>query len=83
MGTHRVRGSTIAKKPRLIDTRTLPIAIPIEILKDRELSALEAIVRYLKDEHNLTYSQIATMLQRDDRTVWTTYQRSLKKVVRE
>ena len=72
----------INRKTHVIDIRALPIAIPIEVLKDRELSALEAIVRYLKEEHSLTYSQIAVMLQRDDRTVWTTYQRAIKTVVR-
>jgi hypothetical protein len=67
------------KQPKVLDTRTLPIAIPIDVLNDRNFSALEAIVRYLKEAHNLTYSQIAVMLQRDDRTIWTTYQRAAKK----
>lgn len=67
------------KVPRTV---TLPVAIPVEILQDRELSAMEAIVCYLKEQQGLTYSQIASMLNRDDRTVWTTYQRASKKVMR-
>lgn len=59
--------------------RDLPIAIPIDILQDRDLSALEAIVVYLKEQHGLTYSQIASMLKRDDRTIWTTYKRAAVK----
>lgn len=57
-------------------------SIPIDILRDRDVSALEAIVRYLKEEQKLTYSQIAQLLNRDDRTVWTTYKRAAKKFTR-
>ena len=59
---------------------SLALSIPIEILQDRDLSALEAIVRYLKEQEGCTYSQIAQLLRRDDRTVWTTYKRAIKKV---
>jgi hypothetical protein len=58
------------------------IAIPIEILQNRDFSAMEAVVCYLKEEHGLTYSEIASVLNRDDRTVWTTYHRAQKKVTR-
>jgi predicted DNA-binding protein (UPF0251 family) len=68
-------------KPRIV-FENLPISIPVDVLQDRDLSALEAIVVYLKDHHKLTYSQIAQLLNRDDRTVWTTYKRASKKVVR-
>lgn len=60
----------------------LGIRIPVEILQDRDVSALEAIVRYLKEQEGWTYSQIARTLNRDDRTIWTTYNRTLKKVTR-
>ncbi|MDO8628496.1 MAG: hypothetical protein Q7R56_01970 [Nanoarchaeota archaeon] len=41
-------------------------------------SALEAIVVYLK-EQQLTYHEIAVILARDDRTIWTVYRRAKKK----
>ena len=53
--------------------------IPISIFSDKKIPALEAIVLYLKDEFSLTYHQIALLLARDDRTVWTVYQRAKKK----
>jgi len=56
------------------------INIPSFIFKDRELAALEAIVVYLKDSQGMNYAQIAKMLNRDDRTIWTTYQRAKKKL---
>ncbi|QQG38600.1 MAG: hypothetical protein HYS32_03260 [Candidatus Woesearchaeota archaeon] len=56
-----------------------PILIPISIFKNDELSSLELIVRYLKDELNLNYHKIAQLLNRDDRTIWHTYKNSLRK----
>ena len=53
--------------------------IPVSILTDRKLSVLEAIVSYLKDNFNLRYSEIATLLNRDERNVWAVYSRYKKK----
>ncbi|MDD9952762.1 MAG: sigma-70 region 4 domain-containing protein [Candidatus Woesearchaeota archaeon] len=55
------------------------VNIPSFIFRDRSLAALEAIVVYLKDSQGLTYAQIARLLNRDDRTIWTTYTRAKKK----
>lgn len=54
-------------------------SVPIAILSDRKLSALEHIIAYLKEYHELSYKEIATLLNRDQRTIWTTYQRTKKK----
>ena len=53
--------------------------IPSSIFLDREVSVLEAIVEYLKDERGLSYHEMAVLLNRDDRTVWTCYNRAKKK----
>ena len=58
------------------------LAIPTSIFKNRELSALEAITVHLRDKKGLTYAQIARLLNRDDRTIWTAYQRAKKKMNR-
>ena len=55
------------------------IPIPSSIFTDRSVSVLEAMVRYLKEKKNLTYHEIAVLLNRDDRTIWTVYQRAKKK----
>ena len=55
------------------------LTIPTTIFKDRTYSVLEAIVLYLKEGKNLTYHEIAVLLNRDDRTVWTVYSRVKKK----
>lgn len=53
--------------------------IPSQIFQNRSLSVLESLVKYLKEEKNLTYSEIARLLNRDDRTIWTVYARVKKK----
>ena len=56
------------------------LAIPSSIFKNRKLSVLEAITVYLRDKKSMTYAEIARLLNRNDRTVWTSYQRAKKKV---
>ena len=53
--------------------------IPVSILQDRSLSVLENIVSYFKDTFGLTYHKIGVLLNRNDRTIWTVYQRARKK----
>ena len=56
-----------------------PYSIPVSILQDRNISVLENVVSYLKDTFGLTYHKIAVLLNRNDRTIWTVYQRARKK----
>ena len=54
--------------------------LPIFIFKNNSLSALEAIVKYLKEEYNLSYAEISRLLNRSSKTIWITYQRTKKKM---
>lgn len=54
-------------------------SIPISLFASREFSVLETIVVYLKEDYNLNFSKIAQLLNRDDRTIWTVYDRARKK----
>ncbi len=58
------------------------ITIPAAAMQDRSVSILESIVRYLKDDLGFSYAEIARLLNRDDRTVWTCYARAKKKNAR-
>jgi hypothetical protein len=62
------------KKEKFIFSET-KYWIPISLLKDRRLSILELVVEFLKKSYSLNFHQIAVLIQRDDRTVWTVYQR--------
>jgi len=64
---------------RFVVEEISPYSIPVSILQDRNISVLENIAVYLKDTFGLTYHNIAVLLNRDDRTIWTVYQRAKKK----
>ena len=70
------RNTTDGKKK--IDTDSV-ISIPSSIFKDRALSVLEVLTEFLKEQEGLTYHEIAVLLGRDDRTIWTCFSRAKKK----
>ena len=55
------------------------IQIPVSIFQNRSLSILESLTEYLKEELNLRYCKIAALLNKDQRTIWTFYNRAKKK----
>ena len=55
------------------------VLLPISILKNLKFTLLENIVSYLKEHQNLSYHEIAVILHRDDRTIWTVYNRAKKR----
>lgn len=55
------------------------ILLPSAIFCDRNLSFLESIVVYLREQHKLGWSEIARLLNRSKKTIWTVYQRSVTK----
>ena len=54
--------------------------LPLFVFDNYELSGLEAIVKYIKEEISLSYREIAAMLNRDERTIWGAYLSSKKKM---
>jgi hypothetical protein len=59
-----------------VDSRYL---IPIDFLTDRRYTVFELVVRYLIDHYRLRYCEAAVILKRDDRTIWTIYNRKKNK----
>jgi len=55
------------------------ILLPSAIFCDRNLSFLESIVVYLREQHKLGWSEIGKLLNRNRQNVWTVYQRSVTK----
>lgn len=74
---HTYRNSN-KKNPSKLEILPSKYFIPISIFQNK-LGALENIVLYLKDELNLSYHTIAVLLERDDRTIWTMYNRTKNK----
>lgn len=55
-------------------------SVPLEILKNRKLGMLESVCVYLKEKKDMSYSEIAQILNRDDRTIWASYNKAKKKL---
>ena len=53
--------------------------IPISRFQNRLFSTLEVIVKHLKESYDLSLHKIAVLLKRNDSTIWTVYNRALKK----
>jgi len=54
-------------------------SVPLSIFNNKKLGILELVVKYLKENKDLKFSEIAKLLQRNQRTIWTTYSKSKKK----
>ena len=54
------------------------IEIPVSVFC-KELTAFEAIVKFLKEQKFLSYHDIAVLLTRDERNIWHTYNNAIKK----
>jgi len=57
-------------------------SLPVSVLTQKKLSVLESIVYYIRKNYSLSYHDIALLIRRDDRTVWTVYNRALEKLKR-
>jgi len=53
--------------------------IPLSIFDNNELSIFEAVVKYLHEDEGKKFSTIALQLQRNDRTIWSTYHNAKRK----
>jgi len=71
--------NSIKKRKRIFAITNTKYYIPILIFSNRKFAVLELISEYLHDHYSLTYSQIAVLMQRDPRTIWTSYNRIKKK----
>ncbi len=56
------------------------ISITPESLTHGDLSILEGISWYLKEHYGLQFHKIAQILRRDDRTIWTAWNRASQKL---
>lgn len=54
------------------------LELPVSIFTSH-LSCLQAIVKHLHEDKQLSFSKIAEILNRSPKTIWTTYQKAAKK----
>ena len=55
------------------------VYIPAAIFAGK-LSPAEALAKYLKENHGLSYSEISELIGRDERAIWANYKRAVKKM---
>ena len=53
--------------------------IPLSVFSSK-LGPLQALVKYLKEELNLRYNKIASLLNRDNKVIWVSYKEAKKKL---
>jgi hypothetical protein len=71
--------NAISKRKAKLIVRKSEIMVPVSIFKNRKLSVLESLVNYLKENFKLRFSEIAALLNKDQRNIWTVYNRAKKK----
>ncbi|MEK6800351.1 MAG: LamG-like jellyroll fold domain-containing protein, partial [Nanoarchaeota archaeon] len=69
------KNNLVNQNLKSIDFEKIPTGI---FMKD--IGALEVVVKYLKENKGKSYHEIAKMLKRDDRTIWTSYHKAVKKI---
>ncbi len=67
------------KMPGIFSSSHSKYFIPVSEIASRSFSVLESIVVFLKKSHSLSNKEIAGLLNRDSRTIWTIYSRAMKK----
>ncbi|MCX6751026.1 MAG: hypothetical protein NTZ83_06210, partial [Candidatus Pacearchaeota archaeon] len=68
----------IEKQKEQIKVKETEIFLPISILNNRESTILESAINYLR-KRGMKYSEIAKLLDRDPRNIWTIYSKTIKK----
>lgn len=72
----RAYRNTSLKFKESFEVSTLYYPIPVDIFSRSDKSLLETLVVFLKDHYDLSYSEVSSLLMRDERTIWTVYQRA-------
>lgn len=69
------------KQKEMIEIEKTLVFLPVSILRNRTLTILESMIVYLK-EQGMRYSEIAGLLDRDQRNIWAIYSKAVKKIKR-
>jgi len=67
------------KFPEKLDLSNYSLVIPINLFRNRDNSVLEIIVAHLHDNYKVSFKEIARLLCRNYKTVWTVYSKARKK----
>ncbi len=58
------------------------LLVPVSIFSTK-LAPAEALIKYLKETQNINYHEISVLINRNERSIWASYQRAIKKMPSE
>jgi hypothetical protein len=64
----------------LVETSKFELKIPLQIFQNRNLGIFETIVKFMHENHSLSFIEISKLVNRDNRTIWCSYHNANKKV---
>ena len=76
---YQAYNSANEKVSKRFEAKETKYYVPVSALSDRRLGVLESVVKFLKENYELSYSEIGRLLGRDPRTIWTAYSRGKNK----
>ena len=53
--------------------------LDFSIFRNRKLTIFESLIKFLKEEKRFTYHRIGLVLGRNERNIWTVYNRTKRK----
>lgn len=68
------------KHPKVLSFSNSNINVPLSIFSNKKFTIFESLVRYLRDSKNMTNRDIAHILKKSNKTIWTVYNRSKLKL---
>jgi hypothetical protein len=75
----RAYKTSVSKTPDSFHVSDLHYPIPAEIFRESNATLLETLVFFLKETYLLSFSEISSLLMRDETTIWTVYHRAKEK----
>ncbi|MBR9677595.1 hypothetical protein GOV04_05640 [Candidatus Woesearchaeota archaeon] len=67
------------KQPSKITYRSSLYKVPLEVFSTKQFTVFESLVKYLRESENLSNKQIASLLSKSNKTIWTVYARTKTK----
>ena len=68
------------KHPKVLSFTNSNINVPLSIFSSEKFTVFESLVRYLRDSKNMTNRDIAVILKKSNKTIWTVYSRAKLKL---
>ena len=63
------------KHPQNLRFYTTGVKVPLFIFQTKRFTVLESLVKYLKEQKNMTNNEIAKLIKKSNKTIWTVYDR--------